>query len=78
MKYGEFKTRTELATYICSELTRTINIMGDSDGLQSPLDMFKAPRARKKDLKAKRKELMEKHNINFKDIELYEVTNRKG
>ncbi len=78
MKYGEYKTKRHLAIYICYELTRTLTTMGDSDGLQSSLDMFKSPRARKKDLKAKRKELMEKHNINFKDIELYEITNAKG
>ena len=78
MKYGEYPTRKKLAIYICSELTRTIKTMGDSDGLQSSLEMFKAPRARKKDLKAKRKELMNKHNINFKDIERYGVTKTEG
>ena len=78
MKYGEYKNKRELGIYICKELTRTIRSMGDSEGLQSELEMFKAPRARKKDLKAKRKELMNKHNINFKDIESYGVTKTEG
>lgn len=78
MKYGECKDKRELSIYICYELTRTIRTMGDSDGLQSELDMFKSPRARKKDLKARRSALMEKHNINFKDIESYGITKTEG
>jgi hypothetical protein len=68
MKYGNYKTKKNLAKYIIGELTRTINIMGDSNGLQSENSMFKAPRARKKDLKAKRKEIMLKYNITHKDL----------
>ena len=57
MKYGEYKSKKHLARYIIGELKRTIKLMGDSDGLQSNLEMFKAPRARKKDLIAKIKEI---------------------
>ena len=63
MKYGEYANKKDLAKYIIAELTKTINTMGNSDGLQSPLEMFRAPRARKKDLIAKRKELKEKYNL---------------
>jgi len=63
MKYGDYKNKKDLAKYIIAELTRTIQTMGDSDGLQSALDMFRAPRARKKDLIAKRKQIKEKYDL---------------
>jgi hypothetical protein len=63
MKYGEYKSKKHLARYIIGELKRTIKLMGDSDGLQSNLEMFKAPRARKKDLIAKIKEIKTKHGV---------------
>ena len=37
--------------------------MGESDGLQSSLEMFKAPRAKKKDLINKKKEIIEKYKL---------------
>lgn len=63
MKYGEYKTKEDLAKYIIAELTRTITTMGDSDGLQSENSMFRTPRAKKKDLIAKRKEIKQKYNL---------------
>ena len=63
MKYGEYKSKKNLARYIIGELKRTIKLMGDSDGLQSSLEMFKSPRARKKDLIAKIKEIKTKHGV---------------
>lgn len=63
MKYGEYKNRKECAKYIVTELERTIKLMGESDGLQSSLEMFKAPRAKKKDLINKKKEIIEKYKL---------------
>ena len=62
MKYGEYKNKKELAKYIVKELTRTINLI-NSDGLQSSLEMFRAPKAKKKELVAKRQEIIEKYKI---------------
>tara|TARA_R100001463_G_scaffold131284_1_gene191201 strand:+ start:634 stop:840 length:207 start_codon:yes stop_codon:yes gene_type:complete len=61
MKYKNYKSKKELAKYIIKELDRTISLMGNSDGLQSSLEMFKAPRAKKKDLVDKRQELIDKY-----------------
>lgn len=63
MKYKEYKNKKELAAYIVKELQRTISLMGNLDGLQSTLDMFRAPRARKKDLVAKKQELIDKYKL---------------
>jgi hypothetical protein len=63
MKYGEYKSRKECAKYIITELERTIKLMGDSDGLQSSLEMFKSPRAKKKDLINKKQEIIEKYKL---------------
>ena len=63
MKYREYKNKQELAIYIISELERTIKLMGNSDGLQSSLDMFRAPKAKKKDLIAKKQDIIEKYKL---------------
>ena len=61
MKYGEYKSKKELARYIIKELDRTIKLLDDVNGIQSNLDMFRAPRAKKKDLIAKKQYILDKY-----------------
>tara|TARA_R110000744_G_scaffold18170_1_gene48966 strand:- start:192 stop:392 length:201 start_codon:yes stop_codon:yes gene_type:complete len=63
MKYREYKNKKDLAKYIVKQLTRTIKLMRDSEGLQSNLDMFRGPRAKKKDLINKKQEIIQKYKL---------------
>ena len=63
MKYGDYKNKQELAIYIVTELEKTISYLGDSEGVKSKLDMFNIPRANKKDLVAKKQELVNKYKL---------------
>tara|TARA_R110000824_G_scaffold20142_7_gene76467 strand:+ start:348 stop:551 length:204 start_codon:yes stop_codon:yes gene_type:complete len=57
------KQKLKIINAILSNLTKTINKMSISDGLQNKLSMFKVPKAKKSDLIAKKKEIINKYNL---------------
>ena len=61
MKYKDYPNKVALCKYILSELDKTIESMGTSDGMYSDLDMFRV-RARKKDLIKRKEEVTKKLN----------------
>ena len=68
MKYKNYPNKVTLCKYIISELDKTIEKMGESDGIQSDLDMFRV-RARRKDLIKRKEEVIKKlNNYAKKDI----------
>tara|TARA_R100000781_G_scaffold97620_1_gene61436 strand:+ start:80 stop:286 length:207 start_codon:yes stop_codon:yes gene_type:complete len=65
MKYKDYPNKVTLCKYILSELDKTIEKMGESDGVHSDLDMFRV-KARKKDLVKRKEEIIKKLNTYVK------------
>ena len=65
MKYKEYPNKRQLSAYIANQLERTISRL-KADGLQNKSEMFKVPRARRADLIAKQKEIIDKYKLTKK------------